>query len=154
MTTDAPGGGSASRPSFPAAGPSVEVAAALVFRGGKLLITRRHPEAHLGGLWEFPGGKRERGETFEQCLVRELGEELGIEVDVGGLLESLTHPYPEKTVHLRFYRCRWKRHEPQPLGCAAFRWVTAAELKDYAFPAADARLLDRLQSSPQLWREG
>jgi mutator protein MutT len=130
------------------------VAAALVFRNGKLLITQRHAKAHLGGLWEFPGGKREPGETFEQCLVRELREELGIEVVVGDLLESLTHPYPEKTVHLKFYCCGWKENEPQPLGCPAFKWITAAELQDHAFPAADARLLEKLRSSPQLWREG
>jgi mutator protein MutT len=130
----------------------IDVAAALVFREGKLLITQRHAGAHLGGLWEFPGGKREPGETFEQCLVRELREELGIEVRVDDLIESLMHEYPEKAVHLKFYRCRWQQHEPQALGCPAFKWVTAAELQDYAFPAADARLLDKLRASPALWR--
>ena len=99
---------------------SIDVAAGLVFRDGKLLITQRPPDAHLGGLWEFPGGKREPGETFEQCLVRELREELGIEVRVGERLESLTHAYPEKTVHLEFFRCHWIRNEPQALGCPAF----------------------------------
>jgi 8-oxo-dGTP diphosphatase len=130
-----------------------QVAAALVFRDGKLLITQRHRDAHLGGLWEFPGGKREANETFEQCLVRELREELGIEVSLGELVESLTHDYPEKTVHLRFYRCRWQQHEPQSLGCPAFKWVTAAELQDYAFPAADARLLEKLRANPDLWTQ-
>ena len=131
--------------------PIIDVAAALVFREGKLLITQRYADAHLGGLWEFPGGKREPNETFEACLHRELHEELGIDVTVGELLESLTHAYPEKTVHLKFYRCRWEAHEPQALGCSAFRWVTAAELKDYAFPAADARLLEKLQQNAGLW---
>ena len=131
--------------------PIIDVAAALVFREGKLLITQRHADAHLGGLWEFPGGKREPNESFEACLTRELREELGIEVAVGELVESLTHAYPEKTVHLRFYRCRWTQHEPQTLGCSAFEWVTAAELKDYAFPAADARLLDKLRNDAALW---
>jgi 8-oxo-dGTP diphosphatase len=132
--------------------PSIEVAAGLVFRDGKVLITRRHPEDHLGGLWEFPGGKREPGETFEECLKRELAEELGIEVEVEELLESLKHAYPEETVCLKFFRCRWKRNEPQALGCGEFEWVGAVELKNYEFPAADARLLQLLQSSPQLWR--
>src|SRR5512134_3411193 len=63
--------------------PSVEVSAGLIFRAGKLLITQRHADSHLGGLWEFPGGKREPGETFEECLTRELQEELGIQVEVG-----------------------------------------------------------------------
>ena len=133
--------------------PVIDVAAALVFRDRKLLITQRHADAHLGGLWEFPGGKREPKETFEACLIRELREELDIEVEVGELVEGLTHAYPEKTVHLKFFRCRWKQHEPQPLGCPAFKWVSAAELKDYAFPAADARLLDKLQHDKAIWEQ-
>jgi mutator protein MutT len=124
--------------------PEIEVAAGLVFREGKLLIARRYPEAHLGGLWEFPGGKRETNETFEACLARELREELGIEVAVGELVESLTHAYPEKTVCLRFYRCRWLKHEPKPLGCQECKWVSPQALADHAFPAADARLLQKL----------
>jgi mutator protein MutT len=130
----------------------IDVAAALVFRDGKLLITQRQADAHLGGLWEFPGGKREPDETFEACLTRELREELGIEVAVGELVESLTHAYPEKTVHLKFYRCRWEKHEPQARGCVAFKWVSAADLKDYAFPAADARLLGKLEQDAGFWR--
>ena len=132
----------------------IEVAAALVFRGGQLLITQRHAGAHLGGLWEFPGGKREVAESFEDCLRRELREELGIEVEVGALIESLTHEYPEKSVHLRFFRCRWLRCEPRPLGCATFRWIQPTELRNYAFPGADARLLVILENSPQLWSAG
>jgi len=131
---------------------SIEVSAGLVFRGGKLLITQRHKDSHLGGLWEFPGGKREGNETFEECLARELREELGIEVEVGVVLESLTHTYPEKTVLLKFFRCRWKQNEPQAIDCLDLKWVTAAELRDYEFPAADARLLEMLRSSQGLWQ--
>ena len=130
----------------------IEVSAGLVFRDGKLLITQRHADAHLGGLWEFPGGKREPGEPFEECLIRELREELGIEIIVGELLESLTHDYPEKSVHLKFFRCKWKQGEPQTLGCADFRWIGPAELDQYKFPAADERLLEVLKSSRGLWR--
>src|SRR5262249_10361283 len=98
----------------------INVAAGLVFHKGKLLITLRHDDSHLGGLWEFPGGKLEPGETFEQCLVRELREELGIEVIVGELIENLTHEYPGKTVHLRFFCCDWLQNQPRALGCADF----------------------------------
>lgn len=129
----------------------IDVAAGLVFRGGRLLITQRPAHGHLAGLWEFPGGKREAGESFETCLARELEEELGIEVAVGALLETITHQYPEKAVHLRFFRCAWRRHEPRALGCADFRWVTAPELAAFEFPAADARLLERLRSTPEWW---
>lgn len=130
----------------------VEVAAGLVFRKGKLLITQRRPQDHLGGLWEFPGGKRHTDETFEECLRRELIEELGIEVTVGELVEEITHTYPEKTVRLKFFSCRWERNEPQALGCDAFKWVKLSELKNYKFPAADERLLQKLENSPELWR--
>jgi 8-oxo-dGTP diphosphatase len=129
----------------------IEVSAGLVFRDGKLLITQRHAGAHLGGLWEFPGGKREPGETFEQCLVRELREELGIEVAVGQILESLTHDYPEKSVHLKFFRCEWKIGEARALDCADLKWILREELERFEFPAADARLLNLLRSSRELW---
>ena len=129
----------------------VEVAAGLVFRQRRLLITQRFAGAHLGGKWEFPGGKRENGETFEACLARELREELGIEVEVGSLLESLTHAYPEKTVHLRFFKCRLLQNEPQAIGCPAFQWITREQLRDYPFPEADARLISLLEENREVW---
>jgi len=123
----------------------------LLFRDGKVLITQRNAQTHLGGLWEFPGGKREQGETFEQCLRRELREELGVEVTVGELIEGLTHAYPIKTVRLNFYQCTLKRGEPQLLGCADLKWVGPQELSKYQFPAADERLLEKLRTDTQLW---
>jgi mutator protein MutT len=130
-----------------------DVAAGLIFHNGKLLITQRHEGAHLGGLWEFPGGKREPGETFEQCLTRELREELGVEVAVGGLFESVTHAYPEKTVHLKFFLCRLEAGEPKAIGCAAVKWVKKTDLHTYSFPAADVQLLKVLMASPKIWEE-
>jgi 8-oxo-dGTP diphosphatase len=129
----------------------VEVAAGLIFRRGRVLITQRKGHDHLAGLWEFPGGKREPAETFPECLCRELREELGIDVEVGELIESLVHHYPDKTVHLEFYRCVLVRNNPQPLGCQALAWVTAEELSRYDFPPADARLLARLRKASDLW---
>ena len=122
----------------------IEVSAALIFRSGQLLITQRHAKAHLGGLWEFPGGKRETGETFEQCLVREIREELGIEISVGELFEEISHDYPEKFVHLKFFICKLISGEPQPLDCAAVKWISKSELSNFEFPAADAQLLEKL----------
>jgi 8-oxo-dGTP diphosphatase len=128
-------------------GNQIEVSAALIFRGGKLLITQRHAGAHLGGLWEFPGGKREASETFEACLVREIREELGVEIAVGKLFEEIAHNYPEKSVHLKFFVCKLLSGEPQPLDCAAVKWIQKAELAAHEFPAADAQLLARLEKT-------
>jgi mutator protein MutT len=122
----------------------IEVSAALIFRDGKLLITRRHVKSHLGGLWEFPGGKLEAGETFEECLVREIHEELGVEISVGELFSEISHDYPEKSVRLKFFICKLISGEPQPLDCAAVKWIGKTELADFKFPAADAQLLEKL----------
>ncbi len=128
----------------------VDVSAALIIHKGRLLITRRKADSHLGGLWEFPGGKREADETFEQCLAREIREELGMEVAVGELFEDITHHYEAKSVRLKFFLCKWLQGEPQTLGCAAFKWVRKNELADYPFPAADARLLEKLKGARNL----
>ena len=125
----------------------IEVSAALIFHRGKLLIAQRHAGSHLGGLWEFPGGKREAGETFEQCLVREIREELGVEISVGELFEEVTHAYPEKSVHLKFFRCQLVTGEPQPLDCAAVKWIKKSELAAHEFPAADAQLIEKLKGA-------
>ena len=70
---------------------------------------------------------------------------------VGELLETIEHEYPEKHVRLKFFRCDWRAHEPQPLGCPAFAWITREELSRYEFPAADARLLEKLRRANDLW---
>lgn len=130
----------------------LEVAAGLIFRNGLLLVTQRRAGGHLGGLWEFPGGKRLPHESFEECLRRELMEELGVDVEVGELLETVRHTYPERQVLLKFFRCALRGvEEPRPVGCQALSWVNATELGDYAFPAADAVLLERLKSRPSWW---
>lgn len=129
----------------------IDVAAGLVFEKGKLLITQRRPGDHLGGLWEFPGGKLESEETFEHCLVRELREELGIEVRVGQEIEDLTHSYPEKTVRLKFFRCELAAGTASALHAQALAWISAEELARYEFPAADARLIERLRHERELW---
>lgn len=131
----------------------IDVAAGLVFRSGALLIAQRPAGSHLAGLWEFPGGKREDGEPWNACLVRELREELGVEVDVGELFEEVIHSYPEKTVRLRFFRARIVSGEPRAIGCAAVRWVTREALSRHAFPPADAALIRRLMESDTVWSE-
>ena len=129
---------------------TIEVSAGLVFRNGRLLITQRHADSHLGGYWEFPGGKREPGETFQQCLVRELMEELGVRVSVGELFDEVTHCYPGKTIHLKFFLCQMEKGEPEALDCAAIKWICRTELDEHSFPPADQRVLNKLRRI-ELW---
>ena len=123
---------------------AIEVAAAILRRDGLILIAQRRANDHLANFWEFPGGKRELGETFEQCLERELREELDIGVRVGRLVHDVTHTYPERTIRLCFFECELLTGEPKPLDCQACRWVSAGELRDYDFPPADKELIDQL----------
>lgn len=124
----------------------IQVAAALLIRDGRLLIAQRLKGDHLGGLWEFPGGKIEPGESFASCLQREMIEELALEVDVFQVYDEVTHAYPEKSVHIKFLVCRWRAGEATPLAAQAVAWVTRDELSRYEFPPADAVILRRLRS--------
>jgi mutator protein MutT len=123
----------------------VEVAAGLICHDGRYLIAKRRSGVHLAGLWEFPGGKREQGETLEECLQRELFEELNIRIDIPVPFRIIRHEYPEKTVELHFFRCRIGEGLATPLDCAEIRWVHPSEMGDYQFPAADRPVIEALQ---------
>jgi 8-oxo-dGTP diphosphatase len=122
----------------------VQVAAALILHEGCYLLTRRKAHVHLGGLWEFPGGKREPGESLEDCLRRELREELGVEITEPVPFQIIRHAYPQKTVELHFFRCSIKDGQPRPLGCEALQWVPPEELPRMPLPPADRPLVDAL----------
>jgi len=124
--------------------PSVQVAAGLISREGCYLITRRKAGVHLGGLWEFPGGKREPGESLEDCLRREVREELGVEITRPALFRVIHHDYPEMSVELHFFRCSIREGQVRPLGCADLRWVAPEEMAQYEFPPADQPLVRSL----------
>lgn len=108
----------------------IQVAAGLILREGRYLIARRKAGVHLEGLWEFPGGKCEPGESPEGCLRRELREELGIEITTPIPFRVIRHEYPEKTVELHFFRCSIRDGQAQALDCDDLRWV---ELEECAF---------------------
>lgn len=121
----------------------IVVLAAVVERDGRLLVTRRLEGTHLSGLWEFPGGKCEPGESHESCLQRELQEELGVAADVLEEIVSTEHAYPERTVRLHFRRCELAA-PPQPLLGQEMRWVTRDELRSLPLPEADRALVEAL----------
>ena len=130
----------------------IEVAAGLVFLRGKLLISQRPAGGHLAGLWEFPGGKCEAGETLPEWLQRELFEELGITVNVRERVMTPTHAYPEKTVSLNFFLCQLVTGKPKGMEGQALAWITLEGLGGYSFPEADAKLLEKLRQNPDWWK--
>jgi mutator protein MutT len=124
----------------------IEVTAALVQDdAGRYLITQRRRGSHLEGLWEFPGGKLEAGESHEAGLRRELREELAADFEVNRLVETVRWEYPDRTIVLHFYDCRVASGTVEPREAQQMRWVAPAELADYEFPPADRALIDRLR---------
>ena len=131
--------------------PHYQVAAGLIWRKGKLLIAQRPSEGLLGGLWEFPGGKQESGESLEECLVREIREELGIAIAVEEYLTCVDHGYSHFSITLHAFKAQYVSGTPQAIECAAWRWVGPDQLSSYAFPRADRRIIEYLgQNALQL----
>lgn len=128
--------------------PVVDVAAAVVERDGRFLICRRRgvdpDQGGSPGLWEFPGGKREAGETLEQCLVREIREELGCEIEPGRLIHAMEVDTPGRTLVLHFFEARLVAGEPRPLDCAELAWAAPHALGSYDFLPANGDLIRRL----------
>lgn len=119
----------------------VEVVAALLRRGEKILICRRPAHKARGLLWEFVGGKIEAGESAEEALCRECREELGVNICVGRQFAEVTHVYPDLTVHLRVFEASLPAGEPQALEHAELRWVHPSEIGNFAFCPADEPIL-------------
>jgi A/G-specific adenine glycosylase len=112
----------------------------------RYLIAQRNHGGMLGGLWEFPGGKQEPGETVEECIAREIREELGCEIAVGPHLVTVRHAFSHFTMDLHAHRCHIVRGRPRAIGCAAVKWVRAAGFADHAFGRADQKIIAALKS--------
>lgn len=123
---------------------TIVVAAAVIERDGRYLVTRRQQGVHLEGLWEFPGGKCEPGESIADCLRRELREELGTDAAVGDELLAVTHDYPERSVELHFLTCALTQ-QPTPMLGQEMRWAGRDELRSLQFPPADDELIALLE---------
>jgi A/G-specific adenine glycosylase len=127
--------------------PHYDVTAGIIWNeNGQLLIAQRPLDGLLGGLWEFPGGKQESGETLPECLQRELREELGIEVEVGELFTRVRHGFTHFKITLHVFTCRYAGGEPQALGVRAWAWVTPDELDSYSFGKADRLIVKEMRA--------
>lgn len=123
----------------------VRVVAAVIEQDGQFLLSRRKEDGARAGLWEFPGGKIEPGESEGEALVRELREELDVEATVGAFVERLGHQYPELFVELILYRCTVPSDAvPRALSAAEVAWVPRARLGSLPFCEADLPVLARL----------
>ncbi|NDJ33498.1 MAG: A/G-specific adenine glycosylase [Chloroflexi bacterium] len=127
--------------------PHYDVTAAVITRDdGRILIAQRPTDKMLGGLWEFPGGKREPGESLRDCLVREIEEELSLVIDVGPQITTVKHAYSHFKITLYAFACEVRSGEATPLGVADFAWVTADQFDAYAFPVTDQKIIAALRS--------
>jgi 8-oxo-dGTP diphosphatase len=124
----------------------IRVVAAEIERDGRFLITQRRPTATLPLLWEFPSGRVEAGETDAGALVREIREEMDIEIRVGKLSMFIKHEYEDYTIDLCVYRCELISQDIKPRRVHDWRWVTPAEMDQYEFPPADAQTIEKLLS--------
>ena len=129
---------------------TIIVAAGVVIEAGRVLLTQRKSGAHLAGMWEFPGGKVEEGEDPKAALTRELHEELGIDVDVGEIVEVAFHRYEDanKAVLLLFYEATRRASSPEPFArdVAAFTWGDEGALDPARFPPADVSVLRKVHA--------
>jgi 8-oxo-dGTP diphosphatase len=138
---------SGSTPSIAADHRRIQVIAAGVLRdaGGRVLITQRPPGTHMAGLWEFPGGKVESGETVEEALDRELDEEIGVRTVVARLLTETEHCYVDRIIRLHVYMVTVWQGKPVGRETQALRWVTPEQLDPEVFPAADLPIIELLR---------
>jgi len=121
--------------------PHTAVTAGVIWRDDRVLIARRPLDGMLGGLWEFPGGKQDEGESLVECLKREIQEELGIEIEVGERLTTIEHAYTHLRITLHVFRCRYQSGRPQAIEVADYAWVSLDELDGYAFPVTDQAII-------------
>ena len=127
--------------------PHIHVTAGLIFQNGSILIARRPQGYHLAGLWEFPGGKQEPDETLEECLEREIREELDIEVKADKLFVTVVHEYEKKIVSLHVFECTYLRGDPKGLDGQEVKWIMPSELREYKFPPPDQEVIELLMSN-------
>jgi mutator protein MutT len=125
--------------------PHKRIGAAVIWNAsGQILIDKRKSGGTMGGLWEFPGGKIEPGETVAECIVREIREELAIEITVGDLLIEIEHTYPMFQITLIAHHCQYISGTPQAIESDEFRWVDVNDLTKYQFPAANLALVEAI----------
>jgi A/G-specific adenine glycosylase len=125
--------------------PRQDVVVAVIYKNGRILIDKRKPDGLLGGLWEFPGGKIENGESLTAALKREVREELGITVRIKRPLITVQHAYSHFSVTLHAFECAHASGTPKCRTCVDYKWIYPKQLKNFAFPTANKKIFAALQ---------
>ncbi|TKJ41660.1 8-oxo-dGTP diphosphatase MutT [candidate division LCP-89 bacterium B3_LCP] len=133
--------------------PHYSVTAGLIFNNDRILISKRKEGSTFGGYWEFPGGKQEANETLEECLQRELSEELAIKVEVGDSFATVDHTYADFRITLHVFICKIVSGVPEAIDCSDWRWVSLDKLRDFKFPQADNLVIDKLTADASVNKE-
>jgi len=126
----------------------VKVCAAVIYSNGRILVTRRPPDKFMGNHWEFPGGKCEPGESPHDCIIREIREELAIEVQPVAYLLTTKTQHPNCEIEMEFLLCRLIAGTPKPVQCSECRWATLDQLNELKFPPADSELVKLITQNP------
>lgn len=124
--------------------PHYLISVGVIWKGNKILISRRKSKGLLGGLWEFPGGKIEALETPQACAKREIKEELGVEVSIGEQFGKVKHAFTHFSIEMHAFHCRYVSGKPKTLGCSDWRWVQLSQIPELAFPKANHKLFELL----------
>jgi A/G-specific adenine glycosylase len=124
--------------------PHYPIAAGIVWKDGKILIAQRKSNGLLGGLWEFPGGKKKPRESLQTACRREIQEETGVTVRAGPLAQRIEHSYSHFSITLSIFHCQYRSGTPKPLGCQKIKWVKPKELVKYPFPKANQKVVPLL----------
>ena len=125
--------------------PHYDVVVGMIYKADKFLISQRHNKGLLGGLWELPGGKKNKNEKNQECLKREIKEELGILIDVGEKIGEVQHVYSHFKINLLGYTCKHKKGNPKPLASQKIKWVDLKSINDFAFPRSTIKLLSLIE---------
>lgn len=120
----------------------IEVVAGIIYRNNKFLIAQRNLKKDQGGLWEFPGGKVEKNESYQSALIREIKEEFNADIEVSEYIGEIRHHYPEKDIKLIFYKAKLLSEKIELLEHESCKWITKDEKDKFEFAGADKTIFD------------
>lgn len=124
--------------------PHYQIAVGVVWKGNKILVSKRKSKGLLGGLWEFPGGKIQKGETSAACAAREVKEEVGVDVEVGSSIGKIKHQFTHFSIEMEAFVCKYMKGRPRAIECEAWKWIQLQEISNFAFPKANHKLFPKL----------